>query len=316
MRFLVLLFLCFRVTFSLSAAVWDSTSCQPVRTCVADYLYDDTRQANGIVNDKTLEYSYDTIVLSTNTSFKPQYNLALVAEFTWLTRALPTVYDDYDVARYFVAPKNGVNYGSIPDEHVWRYNRYLDDPAKGNLAADDWYASAQRAWANNGSGNGFEVAVREALGSSGSKTNIGGHIPDLPVGLQYGVTDVKDVIDLSLSPQLRSFAKHALDNDLPFNPINLIDPWGLQSQQAMNHIRDTLGGGNDWLNSFNELKTSDALFGTEIEYDPHAPHGSTNLNGTSLTLTEGQVRAGNRVGENLTNAVDGFGVFAQAVQEL
>ena len=36
---------------------------------------------------------------------------------------------------------------------------------------------------------------------------------------KYGVTDVKDVINLSNDDQLRAFSKHALENKLPFNSI-------------------------------------------------------------------------------------------------
>jgi hypothetical protein len=122
------------------------------------------------------------------------------------------------------APAKGASlYGNIPVEHQWRYDRYLKDKPAKKLAPDAWYAAAKRAWNNNSSGNAFEQAVRKELGAplgAGSKPiSIQGYIPDLPVGLEYGVTDIKNVIKLSNSDQLRAFAQHASDKGLPFNSI-------------------------------------------------------------------------------------------------
>ncbi|KQV81847.1 hypothetical protein ASD15_31425 [Massilia sp. Root351] len=119
--------------------------------------------------------------------------------------------------------KVATNYGNIPPEHRWRYDRYLQGKAAKKLAPDEWYAAAKRAWSNNSSGNAFEQAVRKELGAplgAGSKPiSIEGYVPDLPIGLEYGVTDVKNVVKLSNSDQLRAFAQHASDNGLPFNSI-------------------------------------------------------------------------------------------------
>ena len=42
-------------------------------------------------------------------------------------------------------------------------------------------------------------------------------MPDLPVGDKFGVSDVKNVKDLSNSDQLRAFEKYAEDRNLTFN---------------------------------------------------------------------------------------------------
>lgn len=115
------------------------------------------------------------------------------------------------------------NYGNIPLEHQWRYDRYLNGPAVNKLEPNAWYEKAKRVWANNASGNAFEQEVRTVLkaplGPGSKPKSIDGFIPDLPVGQKYGVTDVKNVVNLNNSDQLRSFSKHALENDLPFNSI-------------------------------------------------------------------------------------------------
>lgn len=140
--------------------------------------------------------------------------------------------------------KVATSYGNIPAEHKWRYDRYLQGKAGKKLAPDEWYAAAKRAWSNNLSGNGFEQAVRQDLGAplgAGSKPiSIQGFVPDLPVGLEYGVTDVKNVIKLSNSDQLRAFAQHADENGLPFNSI--IGPRTESiSEPLLDNIRKTGG---------------------------------------------------------------------------
>ncbi|MFX7957278.1 hypothetical protein ABTK56_19980, partial [Acinetobacter baumannii] len=62
-------------------------------------------------------------------------------------------------------PGGKVDYGSIPLEHQWRYDRYLDGASKNKLGPDAWYKKAQQAWSNNESGNGFEQEVRQNLGA-------------------------------------------------------------------------------------------------------------------------------------------------------
>lgn len=142
------------------------------------------------------------------------------------------------------APPTNPKYGGIPDEHQWRYDRYLNGPSAKKMAPDEWYAAAQRAWANNARGNGFEQSVRADLGAplgAGSKpVSIDGYVPDLPVGPKYGVTDVKNVVNLSNSPQLRAFHQYAVDNNLPFNQI--IGPRTQTiSEPLLNNIRQTGG---------------------------------------------------------------------------
>jgi hypothetical protein len=137
-----------------------------------------------------------------------------------------------------------IDYGSIPTEHQWRYQRYLNDPLTGTLGPEDWLKRAQTIWANNRGGNTFERQVREALGAPlgvGSKpSNLDGYIPDLPAGLRYGVTDIKDWTRLDVDDQLRSFFQHASSNDLPFNLI--ISPRTMHiSEPLLEMVRETNG---------------------------------------------------------------------------
>jgi hypothetical protein len=138
-----------------------------------------------------------------------------------------------------------VDYGNIPEEHQWRYDRYLEGPStKAKLGPNEWYAAAQRIWANNKGGNSFEQKVRTELGAPlgrGSKpVSIEGFVPDLPVGGEYGVTDVKDVGYLHDTPQLKAFAQYAKDNELPFNLIVGPRTQGI-SGPVLNNIRATNG---------------------------------------------------------------------------
>jgi len=114
-------------------------------------------------------------------------------------------------------------YGNIPSEHHARYDRYLDRNPTKILSPDDWHKKAQTIWANNAGGNSFERAVRVELGApigKGSKPiTINGYVPDLPVGGDWGVTDIKNVEYLTNSDQLKAFYGYAKDNDLPFNVI-------------------------------------------------------------------------------------------------
>ena len=118
---------------------------------------------------------------------------------------------------------NKVDYGGIPADQQWRYDRYLADESPKRLGPDDWWVAAQRVWAENAAGNGFEQEVRTALGAplgQGSKPiSINGRVPDLPVGPTYGVTDVKNWIELSNNPQMIEFYQYAAENGLPFNVI-------------------------------------------------------------------------------------------------
>jgi hypothetical protein len=57
------------------------------------------------------------------------------------------------------------------------------------------------------------------LGRGSKPISINGYVPDLPVGDTYGVTDVKNWIDLTNSPQLQAFYQYAADNNLPLNQI-------------------------------------------------------------------------------------------------
>ena len=121
----------------------------------------------------------------------------------------------------------GVDYQGIPDEEYWRYNRYLDKSAsKGTvpLAADAWQIKSVQARANNGSGYTFEREVRTELGApigEGSRpvSTREGFVPDLPVGEQFGVADIKNVAILNDSAQLAAFHGLAKELKLPFNLI-------------------------------------------------------------------------------------------------
>jgi hypothetical protein len=121
----------------------------------------------------------------------------------------------------------GVDYQNIPDEEYWRHNRYLDQCAtigKTAKAADAWQKMSVRARQNNGTGYGFEHKVRESLGTPvgrGSRPvkTKEGFVPDLPVGEEYGVTDIKNVHTLNDTPQLTAFHELAKERKLPFNLI-------------------------------------------------------------------------------------------------
>lgn len=152
------------------------------------------------------------------------------------------------------------DYGPIPAEHHARYDRYLNGPSAKKLDPEAWYASAQRAWTNNSNGNVFEKAVRTELGAplgAGSKPlSIGGFVPDLPVGSTYGVTDIKNVVNLNNSDQLRAFSQHALDNNLPFNSI--IGPRTESiSEPLLDSIRKTGGNVIHYNPATNEFKNID-----------------------------------------------------------
>jgi hypothetical protein len=116
----------------------------------------------------------------------------------------------------------GSKYGGIPAEHQSRYDKYLSGPSVKKLTPDAC-ESAKRAWKNNADGNAFETSARKALkaplGPGSKPISIQGYIPDLPIGKKYGVTDVKNIINLSNDDQLRAFSKYALENKLPFNSI-------------------------------------------------------------------------------------------------
>jgi hypothetical protein len=143
--------------------------------------------------------------------------------------------------------REGVDYGGIPEEHRWRYNRYLsrrEEAGVPPMDPDAWYRAAQTAWQNNISGNSFELQVRGELGletGPGSKPiSIGGYIPDLPVGEKYGVTDVKNVSYLTNDDQLRAFYNHAVENGLSFNLIIWPQTMGI-SEPLLDQIRSTNG---------------------------------------------------------------------------
>jgi len=158
-------------------------------------------------------------------------------------------------------------YGDIPAEHRWRYDRYLSDPSRAtHLSPNNWYESAQRVWENNSAGNGFEQAVRGHLGTlmgGGSKpVSIDGFVPDLPVGQQFGVTDVKDHLDLTNSDQLRAFYDYATENNLSFNII--ISPRTQTiSEPLLDNIRSSGGSVMQFDPASNEL--------TPVDIGPSGP---------------------------------------------
>lgn len=146
----------------------------------------------------------------------------------------------------FVGANSGrVGYGSIPEEHHWRYDRYLNESSSANPKGPDaWYKKAQTVWENNLSGNSFEKNVRESLhvpiGKGSKPISINGYVPDLPVGGKFGVTDVKNVQDLSNSPQLKAFYNYAVDNEMKFNLI--VGPKTRSiSEPLLDNIRNTNG---------------------------------------------------------------------------
>lgn len=135
-------------------------------------------------------------------------------------------------------------YGSIPAEHQARYDRYLDRSPKKVLSPDEWYKKAQTIWKNNSKGNGFEQTVRMELkvplGKGSKPVKIGGHIPDMPVGKKWGVTDIKDVEYLTNTDQLKAFHNYAKENNMPFNLI--VSPKTNQvSAPVLDQIRSTNG---------------------------------------------------------------------------
>lgn len=97
--------------------------------------------------------------------------------------------------------------------------------------------------------------MREYLGSpvgKGSKpVSINGFVPDLPVGGQYGVTDIKNVKYLTNSDQLRAFYQYAASNEMPFNII--ISP---KTQSVSNTVLDQIRNTNGKLFEFNLDKQS------------------------------------------------------------
>ena len=121
----------------------------------------------------------------------------------------------------------GVDYQAIPSEEYWRYNRYLDRQAvKGKpvLPADAWQEKSVTMRDNNSRGYSFEHDVREWLqtptgrGSRPVRTDEG-RVPDLPVGDEYGVADIKNVAILNDSAQTAAFHNLAVQRGLPFNLI-------------------------------------------------------------------------------------------------
>jgi len=138
---------------------------------------------------------------------------------------------------------NNTDYGNIPEEHHWRYDRYLNSSTNPK-SPDVWYKKAETVWANNINGNSFEKDVRETLnlplGKGSKPISIDGYIPDLPVGGKFGVTDVKNVQNLSNSGQLKSFYNYAVDNKLDFNLIIGPNTKSI-SEPLLDNIRNTNG---------------------------------------------------------------------------
>ncbi|MDR7017760.1 putative toxin, partial [Acinetobacter sp. 3657] len=136
-----------------------------------------------------------------------------------------------------------VDYGIIPTEHHWRYDRYLSE-SNNPKSPEVWYKKAQTVWANNSNGNSFEKNVRESLnvplGKGSKPISIEGYIPDLPVGGKFGVTDVKNVQNLSNSAQLQAFYNYAVEKEMKFNLI--IGPRTRSiSEPLLDNIRNTNG---------------------------------------------------------------------------
>ncbi|MFY0678885.1 MAG: LysM peptidoglycan-binding domain-containing protein, partial [Neptuniibacter sp.] len=138
-------------------------------------------------------------------------------------------------------------YGSIPTEEYAKYDRYLNNKSGGALNADEWFSKAQIIRANRQNGGQFETdVVNKIVLENQSKTNIGGHIPDLPVGKQYGVTDIKNVQNLSNGPQLKAFYQYARENELPFNII--ISP---RTQSVSGPVLDQIRSTGGYLREYN-----------------------------------------------------------------
>jgi RHS repeat-associated protein len=88
--------------------------------------------------------------------------------------------------------------------------------------------NALRGAVSNAGGTYFEQAVVESLGLT--ETNAQAYagatrngpvntVPDLPVGPQYGVSEIKSGASVTNTPQLQAQASIARQNDLPFNLI-------------------------------------------------------------------------------------------------
>src|SRR6185312_7281603 len=78
------------------------------------------------------------------------------------------------------------------------------------------------------------------LGKGSKPVTIGNRVPDLPVGSDYGVTDIKNVAYLHDTDQLKQFAQYAKDNKLPFNLIVGPDTQGI-SGPLLDNVRATGG---------------------------------------------------------------------------
>ena len=150
-----------------------------------------------------------------------------------------------------------IDYGNIPTQHHARYDRYVaraEAAGQPPLAPDVWMKKAETIWGNNRAGNAFETSVRKQLdlpvGPGSKPVSIDGYVPDFPVGGKWGVTDVKNVKDITSSPQLDAFYKHAKDNGLPFNIV--VGP-NTQSMSAplVDKILET--GGKVWKMEDGEL---------------------------------------------------------------
>ncbi|HEX8324048.1 MAG TPA: RHS repeat-associated core domain-containing protein, partial [Tepidisphaeraceae bacterium] len=103
----------------------------------------------------------------------------------------------------------------------------LNAADEANLAGRE--VNALRGSINNVSGATFSQAVLRSLGEAEENTILyrgmtrrGGVnvVPDLPVGVSRGLTDIKDVINITNTPQIQGFASVARQqNNLPFNLI-------------------------------------------------------------------------------------------------
>jgi hypothetical protein len=90
------------------------------------------------------------------------------------------------------------------------------------LNADEWLEAITRMRQNFKKGGVFEDSVLWNLGIDPADLQKaildGGFRPDLPFGYLYGVTDVKDVIYITITPQIRGFF-NAAQPGMPFRLI-------------------------------------------------------------------------------------------------
>ncbi|MDJ0838753.1 MAG: polymorphic toxin-type HINT domain-containing protein [Acidobacteriota bacterium] len=177
------------------------------------------------------------------------YNFTVAGTHTYFV--LPEGRTDHDLAVWVHNTSSKYCSSELSPENALRYERYLKtkSPNTPVKSPEEWMEMAEKLWARNTRGNAFEKAVRQNLGTKigkGSKpVNIDGYIPDLPVGGKFGVGEIKDVQNLTLTKQLSSFINYAKQNDLQFTLI-ISERTQSISRPLLDAIRDLDGLGQVW----------------------------------------------------------------------